>query len=86
MCDWQKEQDRLRTLWEDPEETIVEEEDSDEEKEIDHLSINSDYSDEQEADNEGQIEVQERQHEEIDRFQVKESEKKICGKKWFKMV
>ncbi|CAG9818093.1 unnamed protein product [Phaedon cochleariae] len=51
MCDWQKEQDRLLNLWEEHEaiEPYIDEEDSEEEDEIDHLSTNTDYSDQEQA-------------------------------------
>uniref|UniRef100_V5GVF1 PiggyBac transposable element-derived protein n=1 Tax=Anoplophora glabripennis TaxID=217634 RepID=V5GVF1_ANOGL len=92
MCDWQKEQDRLWKLWEEYEdvEPYVDEEDSEEEQENDHLSINSDYPDqEQEAGDEGQRYVQE-QDEEEERERAREGKMKTRffvgknGSKWSK--
>ncbi|KAK9679210.1 Transposase IS4 [Popillia japonica] len=53
ICEWQKEQDRLLSLWQEYEadEPFIDEADSQEEDEIHHVSCNSDYSDqEQEAE------------------------------------
>ncbi|KAI4462546.1 voltage-gated potassium channel [Holotrichia oblita] len=63
MCEWRKDQDRLLSLWQEFEaaETFIDEAHLEEKDEIDHVSFNSDYSDQEqeaEVEEEGQIREQ----------------------------
>ncbi|KAI4462550.1 voltage-gated potassium channel [Holotrichia oblita] len=63
MCEWRKDQDRLLSLWQECEaaETFIDEAHLEEKDEIDHVSFNSDYSDQEqeaEVEEEGQMREQ----------------------------
>lgn len=85
MCDWQKQQDYLQSLWKESEDcevdqSFIDAEDSEEENEIDRVSVNSDYPDqEQEAVGEEELEEEENERENINHFFMGKN-----GTKWSK--